>query len=131
MDIPVSALAGMVGLHYGRSGKKRKGKVGAGLPLEPWAQDEEDEDDDEDVPEIMTEQEVDTEVSEQEGGEGNAAAEEVQIVVSESQDKSLPVTPTSSISDTSSTPDIPLDSQSVQVTEQVTCEKELPDVPCK
>lgn len=131
MDIPVSALAGMVGLHYGRSGKKRKGKVGAGLPLEPWAQDEEDEDDDEDVPEIMTEQEVDTEVSEQEGGEGNAATEEVQIVVSESQDKSLPVTPTSSISDTSSTPDIPLDSQSVQETEQVTCEKDLPDVPCK
>lgn len=130
MDIPVSALAGMVGLHYGRSGKKRKGKVGAGLPLEPWAQDEED--DDEDVPEIMTEQEVDTEVSEQKGGEGNAATEEVQIVLSESQDKSLPVTPTSSISDTSSTPDIiPLDSQSVQETEQVTCEKDLPDVPCK
>lgn len=126
----MSALAGMVGLHYGRSGKKRKGKVGAGLPLEPWAQDEED--DDEDVPEIMTEQEVDTEVSEQEGGEGNAATEEVQIVVSESQDKSLPVTPTSSISDTSSTPDIiPLDSHSVQKTEQVTCEKDLPDVPCK
>ena len=42
MDLPISAFTGMVGLHYGR--KKRKGKVGAHLPLEPWAQAQPDAD---------------------------------------------------------------------------------------
>lgn len=38
MDVPVSTLTGMLGMNVKM--KKRRGKVGAGLPLEPWGMDD-------------------------------------------------------------------------------------------
>ena len=38
MDVPVSTLNGMLGMSVKM--KKRRGKVGAGLPLEPWSTDD-------------------------------------------------------------------------------------------
>ena len=137
MDLPISAFTGMVGLHYGR--KKRKGKVGAHLPLEPWAQAQPDADTadvDEDAGDAMAEEE--------EAGSGEEKNEESQVrvadtvdfIASESLDKSLPATPTSSDGDASSASEIPVvdtESRSAEAYSEpvVECQKELPDVPCK